>query len=107
MRAEVDASKGVTMVTMDDLVQWKNLLDEIPRDPWVHVRRDKSGRWQIIERGESPLGWKELSRTNPLFRIDIHNPVELGDRFAVGEDFWEAVEQNANGQWTFVKVDLA
>lgn len=91
------------MVTMNDIAAWKKLLDAIPREGWMHARKDDDGNWQVVERGEAPPAWRELSSVNRFFGIDMHEPIKVGDRIAVGEEAWEAV-RIVGDTWEFTKV---
>lgn len=79
----------------EDLVRLRKLIDEMPREAWMIARPTEGGGWEILERGEAPPGWRELSGQSPLFRIDFHVRLQTGDRVVISEDIYEMAEDGS------------
>lgn len=83
-----DAS-GSPIELVAQLAAWRAAIDEFnaanPPEAWAHARLI-DGRWEFIEKGITPPGFRELSMEHPLFSVSFHEPWLDGDRIVLGED---------------------
>lgn len=74
---------------------WKAVIDKwqesFPPEQWAHFRKDEDGRWQIIEDGATPVGFRIMA-DHPLFSVPFEEPFRDGDRFVISEEPYEVVD---------------
>jgi hypothetical protein len=73
------------------IVGWSEVIhkwkETFPPEAWAHFR-EIDGRWEIIEKGVTPHGWRELSMASPLFHVQFEEPFIHGDRMVVSEEIY-------------------